>query len=152
MLPAETFLHLAGPQIDRVARVVRLEDVVVAVAIEIHEAQAVVAAFVVHDRAAFGQRVARGLPLLLLFAPRKNVVVREQFAYAVVVEVAKAPAIVRRSFWCSRCGRKAGLNRFVALPSFTVPRPDMMRIEIERRCGACSADHAKVCHTIPLKL
>src|SRR4051794_30986217 len=80
--PAETVLHFAGPQMDGVAAVVRLENVVIAVLIQIHESQPIIAPLVVEHGTPFGQRVAGGFPLLLFLAPRKNVAVYEEFARA----------------------------------------------------------------------
>ncbi len=108
---------------NRVAGVVRLEDIVVAVAIEIHKAQAVVAALGIQHGAAFGQRVARGFPFLFLVIEFVDVAVEEQFARAVVVEVTEPDSAVFTVFrQLQHAGQRTHQLR-VHLPFFSAPRP-----------------------------
>ena len=123
VFPAETFLHFAGPEMNCVTRIVRLEDIVVAVAVEIHKAQAVVAALFVEDCAAFGQRVAGGFPFLLLVIKLVDVAVDEQLARTVAIEIAEADAAVLAVFRQLHDADDSAHEIRVHPPFFAAPRP-----------------------------
>ena len=94
-LPAEIGLDGTSPQINGVAGVVGLEHVVEAIAIEIHEAQAVVASVRVEHRAIGRKLIVSGFPLAGLGVPGENVLIRQQIAHAVSIEIAEAPRLSR---------------------------------------------------------
>jgi len=86
--PAESRFHRAGPEIDGEALLIRLDHVLEAIAVEVDETQAVVVALGIEQRATGWQRKIRGLPVLIL--PQENLAIGQQFADAIMVEVAQA--------------------------------------------------------------